>query len=248
MNREWREILPMLHDTHCHVNLYPDQEPVREQIAADGMRVVHVTTSPAEFVDCRASQTCDTIELAAGLVPQDILKLAPDVDMYLELLETCRFVGEIGLDYVTKDEQERLLQRQVFERILGRCADLGGRVLTIHSRRAAGDVIDMLRGFSGTPILHWFSGAVQEIESAPENLYFSLNTAMVKSRRGRDLIEAMNPDRLLLETDGPFVEVGDRPAVPRDVHLVVEFLAKQWACGVVAVAARLSSNFARAIG
>ncbi|HCN08699.1 MAG TPA: hypothetical protein DIT01_12260, partial [Lentisphaeria bacterium] len=79
MKPEWKTILPLLHDTHCHVNLYPDPDGVREQIAIDCMQVVHVTTSPAEYAECAAAKGA-TVELAPGLIPQDIGELAPQLD------------------------------------------------------------------------------------------------------------------------------------------------------------------------
>ena len=181
MKSEWKTILPLLHDTHCHVNLYPDPDGVREQIAIDCMQVVHVTTSPAEYAECAAAEN-STVALAPGLIPQDIGELAPQLDYFCELIAGARFVGEVGLDYVTEDEGERQLQRRVFERILRCCEDCGDRILTIHSRRAAADVITMLDGFGGTPILHWFSGTQEHVHAAPENVYFSINTAMIASR------------------------------------------------------------------
>jgi len=243
MKPEWKTILPLLHDTHCHVKLYPDPDGVREQIAIDCMQVVHVTTSPAEYVECAAAES-STVALAPGLIPQDIGELAPQLDHFCELIAVARFVGEVGLDYVTEDERERQLQRRVFERILRCCEDCGDRILTIHSRRAAADVMTMLDGFGGTPILHWFSGTQEQVHAAPENVYFSINTAMIASRRGRNLIMAMPRDRLLLETDGPFVQIDGRPARPHDLYLVVEFFARQWNCSDMAAAEQFSANFA----
>jgi TatD DNase family protein len=242
MKPEWKTILPLLHDTHCHVNLYPDPGEVREQIARDCMRVVHVTTSPAEYVECAAAGG-STGALAPGLVPQEIGELAPQLDLFCELIAAARFVGEVGLDYVTEDQGERQLQRSVFERILRCCEDCGDRILTIHSRRAAADVITMLDGFRGTPILHWFSGTQEQVRAAPENVYFSINTAMIVSRRGRNLIAAMPRDRLLLETDGPFVRIDERPVRPHDLYLVVDFFARQWGCSAMEAAAQLAANF-----
>src|SRR5262245_48973135 len=81
------------------------------------------------------------------------------------LLEQTRFVGEIGLDYVTQDQAERRLQRDLFARILERCAETGDKILTVHSRRSARDVIAAVGDrFPGTVILHWFSGTTAELD------------------------------------------------------------------------------------
>jgi hypothetical protein len=73
----------------------------------------------------------------------------------LELLDR-RHLGEIGLDYVTPNQGERALQREVLSRIIELSDAHGGQVLTVHSRRAAEDVVDAFGpGFRGTWILHW---------------------------------------------------------------------------------------------
>ena len=141
-----------------------------------------------------------------------------------------RYVGEIGLDYVTTDKDIRGKQRDVFQRILECCAAHGNKVLTVHSRRASADVIAMIGDrFPGTVILHWFSGAIKDLRKATERgMYFSVNPAMIRSRSAQRLAAEMPRDRVLTETDGPFVTVGSRPAIPGDVAGVVDWLARMW--------------------
>jgi len=104
-----------------------------------------------------------------------------------ELLGETRYVGEAGLDYVTRDPAERARQRQVFATILNCCASHGDKVLTIHSRRAADEVVAMLGAdFPGTAILHWFSGSSKTLAKAvAQGCFFSINPAMLESTGGR---------------------------------------------------------------
>ena len=64
---------------------------------------------------------------------------------YSHLAHT-RYVGEVGLDYTTPDRDVRLLQRQVLTRIADWVNAAGDKVLTLHSRRAATDVMAVLKG------------------------------------------------------------------------------------------------------
>jgi TatD DNase family protein len=93
------------------------------------------------------------------------------------------------------------LQREVFDRILIRCADLGGRIMSIHSRQAGKEVLNALENHpqSGKAVLHWFSGSKRELERAIElGTWFSVGpitcgvfgALCVKSVRFMTLIEA----------------------------------------------------------
>jgi Tat protein secretion system quality control protein TatD with DNase activity len=65
------------------------------------------------------------------------------------------------------------------------------------------------RDFPGKPILHWFSGSFVELEEAAANgFFFSVGLAMVRSRRGQELIKRMPSGKVLTESDGPFTRVG----------------------------------------
>ncbi|MFT5127131.1 MAG: TatD DNase family protein [Rhodothermales bacterium] len=246
--RIWPQIAPQVVDTHCHLNLYPNAISQVAEFAKTGTEVIAVTTSPEQYAALAAlTAPAPSIHAAVGLIPQDARRLSSQLNHLLRLLPDTRFVGEIGLDYVTQDPAERARQKRIFSQILNACSPLGDRVLSIHSRRASADTLAMLRDFRGCAILHWFSGRVREVERA-DHAWFSVNTAMVCSRRGRELVRAMNPDRILTETDGPFVTLGDRPVTSHDIQLVLEFLAREWRCDIAESAARVRANYRCATG
>jgi TatD DNase family protein len=237
----------MLFDTHCHVNLYSDVPRLIREIEEQAIEVTLVTTEPELFPGCvQLIAHAPHIQPALGLLPHEIHRLAPQVECFLEFLPQTRFVGEVGLDYVTEDDAERRLQRSVFDRILSACAEAGDKIISIHSRRAADAVIERVgRNFPGTVILHWFSGSPKNVASA-ENCYFSVNLAMIKSRSGKKLIRAMDPAFILTETDGPFVEVACRPARPSDIRKVINFFSRDWGCSHAEAEARVAANAIRA--
>src|ERR1700693_5301866 len=101
----------------------------------------------------------------------------------------------------------------VFEHILAKCNELGGRVMSVHSRYAAGEVLDCLERYpdAGTAVLHWFSGSTRNLGRANElGCWFSVGPAMLRSRKGRDLAVQMPRERILTESDGPFANVEGR--------------------------------------
>jgi TatD DNase family protein len=132
---------------------------------------------------------------------------------------------------------------------LSRCADYGDKVIPVHSRRSASDVVAAVgTDFPGTVILHWFSGTRRKLEQAVTiGCWFSVNPAMFRSKIGPQLVELMPKDRLLTETDGPFVKIDNRRAVPPDALEVVRSLAEAWNEFVQDAAGRVFGNFRRAI-
>ena len=120
--------------------------------------------------------------------------------------------------------------------------------MSVHSRRAAKAVLDRLEAVPtvGLPILHWFSGTIREMERAGAlGCWFSVGPAMLRSEKGRALTARMPKDRILTESDGPFAQIGDRPALPWDAAIAQQELASLWQCHENEVAALLSENLKR---
>ena len=231
-------------DTHFHLDLFRDPARVLEQLKTSGSYVIAVTNAPSVYsATSRLVGEAPRVRAALGLHPELAQSHAHERRLMWELLATTRYVGEVGLDYVTEDPAERRLQREVFAEIVARCSDAGDKVLTVHSRRAANDVVEILRGFRGSAILHWFSGSQKEMNAAlAAGLYFSVNPAMCRTEKGRRLVQQIPRDRLVTETDGPFVQVGGRPAMPSDIMLVVTFISDLWQCDAEGVKAQILSN------
>lgn len=238
-------------DLHCHIDLYKDEAALLRRIESLGVQTVAVTNAPSVFFHTyQLAAKNRFVHAALGLHPELVKTHAHELSLFWNELPKTRFIGEVGLDYSTNDPADRSLQRKVFRDVLERCSSTGDKVLTVHSRRAASDLIDMVgRGFRGAVILHWFSGSVRDAERAIANgLYFSVNTAMIQSKSGSTLIERMNPDFVLTETDGPFVKVGSEPASPPDVSRVIEYLAETWKMTVEDAQERVLRTYWRLIG
>jgi len=237
-------------DTHCHIDLYPDFGRIIDDTERAGVATIAVTNTPSVFRRCVAlAQGRKFLRVAVGLHPELVGTRHRELPLLEELLGETRYVGEVGLDYVTRDPTERARQRQVFATILDRCASHGDKVLTIHSRRAADEVVAMLGAdFPGTTILHWFSGSSKTLAKAvAQGCFFSINPAMLESAGGRRIIAELPRGRILTETDGPFVTVAGRSAQPRDVGRVIAGLAQLWEMEREAVADLVWSTFVRAL-
>jgi TatD DNase family protein len=130
--------------------------------------------------------------------------------IFERLIVSTRYVGEIGLDFSRSYFPSKEAQIDVFTQIIKWCQRDGNKVLSIHSVRSDKYVIDILKDNACTRnnlcILHWFSGAIKELERAIEiGCYFSINDYMLKSTNGRKIIQIIPAERLLLESDAPFI-------------------------------------------
>ena len=96
------------------------------------------------------------------------------------------------------------------------------KFISIHSRKAESAVLDILDEEKRVPaVLHWYSGSTSELDRAvSKGHYFSINPAMINSKSGKKIIDRIPPERILTETDGPFIELNDKEVLPRDVSIV----------------------------
>jgi TatD DNase family protein len=237
-------------DTHFHLDLFPDPAAVVARCEAERIYTIAVTNAPCVFEKTeRLTTGRKYVRAALGLHPELAVQRRGELSMFRELLSRTRYVGEIGLDYSTPSAEERRAQRSIFDQIVQLCSHAGDKVLTIHSRRAADDVVDALGdSFQGTAILHWYSGSFKALDRAVlAGAYFSLNTAMCLGPRFPSLLARIPRDRVLTETDGPFVDVRGRRAEPSDVQAVLSALASAWSLHVSEVQQMVYANFSRAL-
>lgn len=233
-------------DFHCHLDLYPDPLAVAREADKAGIYVLSVTTTPKAWRGTSAlAKGCSRIRTALGLHPQLAHQRYHELALFEGLLPETRYVGEVGLDGGPEFSEHSTVQRRVFETVLAMSANQGGKILSIHSRRAADDVLDCLRRQpdAGLPILHWFSGTkAQLVKAIDQGCWFSVGLPMMRSATGRTLLKHIPQNRILTETDGPFAEHRGRPQKPVDAAAITPALAELWGTSERAVSDRLLQN------
>lgn len=218
-------------DFHCHLDLYPDPVAAISAAEAAGVYTLTVTTTPKAWPrNLALTQRTTRVRAALGLHPQLVGERGSELSLWENYLPEARYVGEVGLDAGPQYYRSLDLQKKVFESILKQCAKAGGKVLTIHSVRAAVAVLDLIEAHlppgRGQAVLHWFTGSKAEARRAIDlGCYFSINAQMLQRDKGRDLVGILPLDRLLTETDGPFTQCGGHPACPADVGDILKKLA-----------------------
>ncbi len=146
---------------------------------------------------------------SAGIHPENCAELPPDWLSQLEELLAApevRALGEIGLDHHFEGF-DRSLQAEVFEQQLILAQRLSIPVI-IHSRDAWGDTMELLRKYKPRGVVHCFSGSAEtarEIVRLGMYVGFTGVLTFKNSKKAWAACEAVPPDRLLLETDSPYM-------------------------------------------
>jgi len=232
-------------DMHCHLDRYPDPKLIAGKARRAGVTVIAVTNLPSHFRDglMPASQLAN-VRLSLGLHPM----LAPHSEMerqlFSELLPKTSYVGEIGLDFGKEGSATREAQIHSFSFVL-RQVHKTGKVLSIHSRKAEHETLDLLDEHNvRAATFHWFTGDDSALRRViRDGHYVSINPAMLRSNRGRDTIRQTPKERVLFETDGPYCKGPNGPAEPWEVTRVALQVSQLWACSVETTTTQVNQNF-----
>jgi len=253
-------------DSHAHLD-FDDYRSDMEGVVArareagvDRIVLIGLWRGPGDFgnaIELSAARP-EIFAATAGIHPHECARVpAEDWEALSRMASDARVVGvgETGLDY-HYDLSPREDQRAAFRRSIG-IARAVGKPLVVHVREADGDCAAILRE-EGVPaaggVIHCFTG-----DSAAARAYLELglyiSVAGVVTFRNADAIrEAVRivpRDRLLVETDSPFlapVPHRGRRNEPAHVRLVAEKVAELWGAAPEEVGRATSENAARLFG
>jgi TatD DNase family protein len=163
-------------------------------------------------------------------------------------------VGEGGLDYHHMNGS-RAAQRELFEGLLDIAGELG-RSMIVHSREAAADTLAVLGAArpSRPPVMHCFGYGVEEARAFLESgcfISFAGNLTYKSAVRLREACAFVPPDRLLLETDAPYMNPEPRrgrPSSPLDIGRTYEAAAAIRGVGLRELARTVAANARRLFG
>ncbi len=218
-------------DFHCHLDLYPDFEALVRECDLNEIYTLAVTTTPRAWArNHELAVKTKHVRAALGLHPQLVHSHGGEIALWERLLDQTSYVGEVGLDAGPQYHRSLPEQKRVFERILKACSEQGGKVLSIHSIRTAGSVLDMAEEHldlqNNVMVMHWFTGTASEARRAVDlGCYFSINNRMFQSPKASALFKAIPLDRILTETDGPFTKGSAGPNRPQDASICVESIS-----------------------
>lgn len=159
-------------------------------------------------------------------------------------------IGECGLDY-HYDHSPREVQRAVFERHIALAKELDKPII-VHNRESTEDVVAILERSGARGILHSYTESLPVARQLIDLGYYISFSGIVTFKSAeslRDVARALPHDRVLIETDTPYlapVPFRGKTNEPAYVVKVAELLAKLWDVTVERVAEQTTSNFERA--
>lgn len=235
----------MIIDTHCHIDLYPNPKKVLQDCVNADITVLAMTNLPSHFeMGYSHFQSLKKIRIALGMHPLMAESHQREFDLFLKNLNRTSYIGEVGLDFSKEGLPTKNIQINTFSKIL---KEVFGqkKILSIHSRKAEKEVLELLLNNNiQAAIFHWYSGGVNLIKDiADAGYYFSINPAMIKSVSGQKIISKIPKDKILTETDGPFIIENNTIIKPGQVGTVITYLSKKWLLSEDNVIKIIQSNF-----
>lgn len=200
-------------DSHAHYYdewFDEDREEVLKNLPDKGVCAVINNAVNLETADIciKTAEKYPFMYTAVGFHPENLDDIT---DGYLDkLAELCKHekvvaIGETGLDYHW--DTPRKLQKQIFEEQIKLSLDLK-MPLIVHDREAHGDTFDFLRKYKPNALIHCFSGSVELMREAVRlGMYISLGGVVTfkNARHSVEVAKEVPIDRLLLETDAPYL-------------------------------------------
>lgn len=249
----------MFADSHCHLNykgVFEQQPEVLARARARGVgAMLNISTRESEWdaVVATAEREAD-VWASIGIHPHEADQ-HPDIDTAKLIVRATHprvvGIGESGLDYYY-DHSDRARQQASFRTHIAACRATG-LPLIVHTRDAEADTLAILRdemeqgAYKG--VIHCFTASGAFADAAMELGFFISISGIVTFKNARDLQETaarLPIDRLLIETDAPFLAPVPHRGKPGEPAFVADtgiFLAKLRGEPVEELAAKTADNF-----
>lgn len=259
-----------VYDNHAHLEILDGDEPLSlaEQLdRAEAVGIAGVIQASGDIESSRwaveAAASDPRVLAAVAIHPNDAPTYAEQgmLDQAIAVIDELaahprtRAIGETGLDFFRTDEPGRPAQFESFEAHIA-LAKKHGIAMQIHDRDAHDAVLETLSrvGAPEKTVFHCFSGddAMAKIcADAGYHLSFAGNVTFKNAQNLRDALAVTPLDRILVETDAPFLTpapLRGRPNAPYLVPITVRFMAAELGLDVDELCAQLAQNTLRVYG
>ncbi len=210
-----------------HDSFDRDRDAVLQRARAAGVARMIVTGASREHSPkalALAQAHPGTLFATAGVHPHHAVEYTEECDAEMRALHAhpeVVAVGECGLDYF-RDFSPRPAQRRAFERQLQIAVDTG-KPLFLHQRDAHADFMAMMKNFDGKlgpAVVHCFTGSREELfDYLDQDWHIGITGWLCDERRGqhlRDLVLHIPVNRLMVETDAPYLLPRTLKPMPKD--------------------------------
>jgi len=229
-------------DTHCHINFFSNAGDIALSCEEKKVHTIYVTTLPSQF-----EETHPYVKNLQYIYPslgfhglEHNYNLNEEKKIFLKNIDKTKFIGEVGLDFSKKAVTKHNKQIEILEFVLSNIQKKD-KVISIHSTSAEDTVLELLVKYEiNKVIFHWYSGKISTLKQILENnYYFSINEAMCKSKKGQNIISKLPHEKVLIETDAPFI----KDVLPYKNNFVYQYLSKIWNIELIDVKIQIINNF-----
>lgn len=204
-------------DTHSHYTdraFDNDRVQLLDEMLKGSVQKIMLATSNIEDSKkaVRLAKLYENIWCSVGIHPLDVRTVTDGEDYISEIRELAgssakvKAIGEIGLDYhyegYSKEKQIKLFEKQI---ILAKELDLP---VIVHLREATADGMALLKKYRPKGVIHCFSGSADTAKEAVSlGMYLGFTGVLTfkNAKKAVKAVEVIPPDRLLLETDSPYM-------------------------------------------
>ena len=219
-----------------HDSFDRDRDAVLQRARAAGVTKMIITGASREHSPMAlelAQAHPGELFATAGVHPHHASEYTAECDAEMRALHThpeVVAVGECGLDYF-RDFSPRPMQRKAFEMQLQIAVDTG-KPLFLHQRDAHADFMAMMKNFEGRigpAVVHCFTGSREELfDYLDRDWHIGITGWLCDERRGahlRELVKSIPRNRLMIETDAPYLLPRTLQPMPKDRRNEPAFLA-----------------------
>jgi TatD DNase family protein len=244
----------MIFDVHAHLTHELFKNDFKEVIKRAKDVIIHCAGSGLRDNEAvlDISESFTNVKASLGLYPWDAVEIEEaEVDHCLDMIKSkasriiC--IGEVGLDHHWgKSESDLEKQDWVFEKVL----DLAERVnkpVLVHTRKAEKQALELLRHHDVKAIIHSFTGSHKLVSDFLDiGCYFSIPSVVVRSNSFAGLVKKVPVDRLLTETDCPYMPpVAGQRSEPINVKQGLKAIADLKGISVKKAEGFLTDNYER---
>ena len=245
-------------DTHCHLDKLdstPEEAIIEaKQAGVQRMVTVSVDEPSLDFVSSMVQQFPEVYG-SVGFHPHDAAELTEDLEQKIRKLaleeKKLIAIGETGLDYHYMYSSAEV-QQQVFSKQLQLAVELNLPVI-MHSREAEKDTLNILQEIPVPPlgVAHSFTSSFEMAKTLIEMGWYIGINGIVTFKNAKDLREVVNwlpLDRLLLETDSPFLAptpFRGKPNKPAYIPAIATFIAELRGISLEQLSEQTSANAQR---
>jgi len=223
-------------DVHCHLeqkDYDKDRDGVIEKCKRELKAIITCSCHPDDF-----DLTMEMVEKHKNFVfatvsihPEYIKEIEHlKVDDFLKKIEENKEkivgIGETGLDFIIEEPEWREKQKELFIKFIDLAKSLN-LPLVIHARKAFAEAVEILEKFGAKRVLmHFFTAKELLPKIIKNNWSISVNTTLLNSKKIKKIVRDLPIEKIMLETDSPWLGPEGKRNDPLSVKIVAEEIAK----------------------